>query len=97
MSATRWPCVAGLSRPRLKRYWPLTVLALLGARVPATLTVFLTALAIFDDLGVSLVIVLFYPERLTMPSLIRAAFGVVALVVFNRFWATPAGRQPGHC
>ena len=61
----------------------LTVLALLGARVPASLKVFLTALAIFDDLGAILVIALFYTERLAMPSLVMAAFGIVALIGLN--------------
>jgi Na+:H+ antiporter, NhaA family len=62
----------------------LTVLALMGARVPASLKVFLTALAIFDDLGAILVIALFYTERLATPSLIMAAIGIVALVGLNR-------------
>jgi len=66
----------------------LTVLVLLGARVPATLKVFLTALAIFDDLGAIVIIALFYTERLATSSLILAAFGVAALVGLNRFRVT---------
>ena len=66
----------------------LTVLALLGARVPASLKVFLTALAIFDDLGAILVIALFYTERLATPSLVMAAFGIAALVGLNIFKVT---------
>lgn len=66
----------------------LTVLVLLGARVPASLKVFLTALAIFDDLGAILVIALFYTERLATPSLVMAGFGIVALIGLNVFKVT---------
>jgi NhaA family Na+:H+ antiporter len=66
----------------------LTVLTLLGARVPASLKVFLTALAIFDDLGAILVIALFYTERLATPSLVMAAFGIAALIGLNVFNVT---------
>ena len=66
----------------------LTVLALLGARVPVSLKVFLTALAIFDDLGAILVIALFYTERLATPSLVMAAIGIVALAGLNFFNVT---------
>lgn len=66
----------------------LTVLTLLGARVPASLKVFLTALAIFDDLGAILVIALFYTEQLAMPSLVMAAFGIAALIGLNAFNVT---------
>ncbi len=66
----------------------LTVLVLLGARVPASLKVFLTAVAIFDDLGAILVIALFYTERLATLSLVMAAFGIAALVGLNVFNVT---------
>ena len=66
----------------------LTVLMLLGKRVPASLKVFLTALAIFDDLGAILVIALFYTEQLATLSLIMAAFGLVALIGLNIFNVT---------
>lgn len=63
----------------------LTVLTLLGARVPVSLKVFLTALAIFDDLGAILVIALFYTERLATPSLVMAGLGIAALIGLNVF------------
>lgn len=66
----------------------LTVLVLLGDRIPASLKVFLTALAIFDDLGAILVIALFYTEQLATPSLVMAAFGIAALIGLNLFNVT---------
>lgn len=66
----------------------LTVLNLLGVRVPVSLKVFLSALAIFDDLGAILVIALFYTERLSAPLLMVAAFGIAALIGLNVFRIT---------
>ena len=66
----------------------LTILALLGSRVPTSLKVFLTALAIFDDLGAILVIALFYTDQLAVTSLVMAAFGIAALVGLNLFKVT---------
>ena len=63
----------------------LTVLVLLGTRAPVSLKVFLTALAIFDDLGAILVIALFYTDQLAVTSLVMAAVGIAALVSLNRF------------
>ncbi|WP_341582227.1 Na+/H+ antiporter NhaA [Marinobacter metalliresistant] len=66
----------------------LTVLVLLGPRVPSSLKVFLVAVAIFDDLGAILVIALFYTEQLSTPSLVMAGFGITALVALNVFKVT---------
>ncbi|MEL6371827.1 MAG: Na+/H+ antiporter NhaA [Pseudomonadota bacterium] len=62
----------------------LGVLAVLGARVPAALKVFLLAVAIIDDLGAILIIALFYTADLSLIALVLALVGVGGLVGLNR-------------
>ena len=61
----------------------LGVLALLGPRVPLALKVFVTAVAIVDDLGAVLVIAFFYTAELTTSALAVAAGALAALVLLN--------------
>lgn len=62
----------------------LGVLSLLGKRVPASLKIFLAALAIIDDLGAVVVIALFYTAELNLLALSVAAIVIGNLVILNR-------------
>jgi NhaA family Na+:H+ antiporter len=62
----------------------LGVLALLGKRVPMSLKVFLTALAILDDLGAVVIIALFYTGGVAPLALVGAALVTGVLVLLNR-------------
>src|SRR5690606_14972617 len=66
----------------------LGVLALLGSRVPVSLKVFLTALAILDDLGAVVIIALFYSGDLATSMLLGAAAVLALLALLNRFGVT---------
>jgi NhaA family Na+:H+ antiporter len=63
----------------------LGVLALVGSRAPVSLKIFLTALAIIDDLGAIIVIAVFYTANLSLMALAAAAAVMVFLVGLNRF------------
>ncbi len=63
----------------------LGVLSLLGSRVPASLKVFLTALAILDDLGAVLIIALVYTSDLDVQMLALAGVIILVLAGINRW------------
>lgn len=63
----------------------LGVLALAGKRVPVSLAVFLTTLAIVDDLGALVIIAVFYTEQIGLNYLGYAGASLVVLVVMNLF------------
>ena len=69
----------------------LGILMLLGPRVPASLKIFLTAVAIIDDLGAIVVIALFYTATLSLPMLAAALAGGALLLALNRARVTSLG------
>ncbi len=63
----------------------LGVLSLLGKRVPLSLKVFLTALAIIDDLGAIVIIALFYSGDLSIKYLTLMLIAFLVLLIINKF------------
>ena len=63
----------------------LGVLSLLGSRVPISLKVFLTALAIIDDLGAIVIIAFFYSGDLSVTNLSMMLVSFIILLTFNKF------------
>lgn len=62
----------------------LGILSLLGSRVPVSLKVLLTSLAIFDDIGAILIIALFYTDAISLFSLVVVACCLLILLLMNR-------------
>lgn len=66
----------------------LGILSMLGNRVPASLKIFLMALAIIDDLGAIVIIAIFYTADLSLLSIGIATCALLALVCMNRLGMT---------
>jgi len=62
----------------------LGVLSLLGTKAPLSLKIFLLALAIIDDLGAIIIIVLFYTTELSTTSIVIASVALSILFIMNR-------------
>ena len=62
----------------------LGILSLLGKRVPLSLKIFLTSLAIFDDIGAIVIIALFYTSNLSLAALITALLCFVPLGILSK-------------
>jgi NhaA family Na+:H+ antiporter len=63
----------------------LGILSLLGSRVPISLKIFLTALAIIDDLGAILIIAFFYSGDLSINYLSLILISYIFLLILNKF------------
>ena len=62
----------------------LGILSLLGSRVPISCKIFLTSLAIFDDVGAILIIAFFYTSKISATALLVVVLCLAVLALFNK-------------
>ncbi len=62
----------------------LGILTLLGSRVPVSIKIFLTSLAIFDDVGAIIIIAIFYTSKISLASLVVVALCIAGLARLNK-------------
>lgn len=62
----------------------LGVLSLLGSRVPVSIKIFITSLAIFDDIGAIIIIALFYTDNISFAALMVVVVCLPILAILNR-------------
>ncbi len=63
----------------------LAIISMLGKRVPISIKIFLTALAIVDDLGAIVVIAIFYTEKIETTYLLLSSLVLLILIILNFF------------
>jgi NhaA family Na+:H+ antiporter len=81
----REPALAGWGIPMATDIaFAVGILVLLSWRIPKNLIIFLTALAIADDLGAVLVIAVFYTANLNLHALLAAGAALLVLMLLNR-------------
>lgn len=66
----------------------LGILSLLGSRVPVSVKIFLTSLAIFDDIGAIVIIAAFYTDQISTLSLLIAGLCLPVLILLNYYGVT---------
>lgn len=62
----------------------LSMLSLLGSRIPKGLKIFLMTVAIFDDIAAIVIIAIFYSANLSSVALFYAALAILVLIILNK-------------